>query len=166
MRSLHVSIGIVIFAALLLTVQQVQASSVITASEDGTPVDTFQMGDNVRIIAGSEAVPFTIVIEDPDGFICHRETVYVFSYDEVLSTITGKPGWWKVRIEEGQIIVRGTQPDALPPPQASTQYLTTPELNNVPEVPLGTIMIVSAFFAALGIIALRKRSNHEPFSSK
>jgi len=166
MRILRIAVVMMIVAAFLLTVNQAQAATVMTASEDGTPTETFQMGENVRIIAGSNSVPFNIVVEDPDGIMRHRETVYIFSYDKVLSTITGKPGWWKVRIEEGEIIIRGTQPNAVPPPQASTEYLTAPELNAVPEVPLGTIMIVSAFFAALGIVAFRKRSNHKPFSSK
>jgi hypothetical protein len=132
---------------------QVHAASIYAAKEDGTITSTFEMGEKVRIVAYSGSLPIEIIIKDPEGVTRHRETVYTLNYDKILSGITDQPGWWEVTMREGGEIA----PRALSADPTSTQYLTS--FNNViPEVPLGTLSILIAFFAAFSITLFRKRS--------
>lgn len=132
---------------------QVHAASIYTAKVDGTITNTFEMDEKVRIIAYSRNPPIEIIIKDPKGVTRHRETVYTLKYDKILSEITDQPGWWEVTMREGGEIT----PRTLSAEPTSTQYLTS--FNNViPEVPLGTLSILIAFFAAFGISIFRKRS--------
>jgi hypothetical protein len=133
------------------------AASIYTAQEDGTPTSNFQMGANIRIIAQSMTVPFYITIKDPDGIMRHTETVYASKYDQVLSDISDKPGWWTIKLTPSKgptILGEPTEP-------TSTEYQTV--LNNVvPEVPLGTISAALTLLAALGVVTLRRRPFHRP----
>jgi hypothetical protein len=143
-------------AALLSMAQQVHATNVYTAKEDGTAVGTFVMGEKVRIVASSISYPYYIIVKDPNGAIRHREYVTSSGYDKVLSEITDKPGLWTITLENG-----GSKPLAgalAAPQQPSAMYLTTIS-NVVPEVPLGTITIVGVLFAAFGIAAFSKRGS-------
>jgi hypothetical protein len=144
-------------AAILSMAQQVHATTVYTAKEDGTAVGTFEMGEKVRIVASSASYPYFVTVKDPDGAIRHREYVTSSGYDKVLSEITDKPGLWTIELQSGG----GSKPLAgtlAAPQQPSTMYLTTIS-NVVPEVPLGTITIVGALFAALGIAVFSKRGS-------
>jgi len=115
--------------------------NVYTAKEDGTPADTFEMGEKVRIIAySSNPCPYDIIVTDSEGLVRFTDTSYVPNYDEVVPGITDKLGWWEVKA--------GT---------VSTRYGTA-FYNVIPEVPLGTLAAVVACFSAFGITLMQKRS--------
>jgi len=115
--------------------------NVYTAKEDGTPTDTFSMGEKVRIIAySSNPCPYEIVVTDSDGVVRFTDTSDVPNYENVVPGITDKPGWWEVKA--------GT---------VSTYYGIA-FYNVIPEVPLGTLAAVVACFSALGVTVMQKRS--------
>jgi hypothetical protein len=144
-----------VMLATLPLIQYVDAANIYTAKEDGTITSTFEMNDKVRIIGNSLSILFEIIITDPEGVIRYRETVRTpgATYDKVLSGITDIPGWWKIEMHEtGEIKPLGDV--------TSIGYLTSFD-NVTPEVPLGTLSILVAFFAAFAICVFRKRSNPE-----
>lgn len=135
-----------------------------TAKEDGAVAVSFEVGENVRIIVQSSSptlsTVLSITVSDPEGRIRYRESARTFRYDKTLTGMTDRPGWWIVTITEGpERSLNGETPgsgDAVV--ERSTRYLATIK-NVVPEVPLGTITVLLAFFAAFGVMTLRRR-NH------
>lgn len=135
-----------------------------TAKEDGAVAVSFEVGENVRIIVQSSSptlsTVLSITVSDPEGRIRYRESARTLRYDKTLTGMTDRPGWWIVTITEGpERSLNGETPgsgDAVV--ERSTRYLATIK-NVVPEVPLGTITVLLAFFAAFGVMTLRRR-NH------
>jgi len=162
-RNAAIIIVLVILIALSMT-NQAYAATIYTAKEDGKITSTFEMGEKVRIIIYPTTTQFKVIVVDPEGDIRYQETVYTLKYDEVLSGITDKPGWWTVKVtDSGDIGPRALEAE-LTSEQSSEQYLTA--LNNVvPEVPLGTIGATTTILLALGFYGLirhKKSSSTKP----
>jgi len=114
--------------------------NVSTAREDGTPTDTFGIGEKVRIIAySSDPCPYDIIVTDSDGIVRFTDHSDVPNYNKVITGITDKPGWWEVKA--GAVHAR----------YGIALY------NVIPVVPFGTLGVIAACFSALGIAKLQKR---------
>ena len=170
-RNAAIIIVLVILIALSMT-NQAYAATIYTALENGKITNTFEMGEKVRIIIYPTTTQFKVIVVDPEGDIRYQETAYTLKYDEVLSGITDKPGWWTVKVTEsgdiGPLALEAEQTSeqssVQPSEQSSEQYLTA--LNNVvPEVPLGTITATTTILLALGFYGLirnKKSSSTKP----
>lgn len=117
--------------------------SVGTYDATGQPKEIFAAGEQVRIKASSSQTPITIVVKDPDGLVVHSEVYDGNEYDETLSGITTKSGWYTV--------------EASSPIDSTLKNFACTYFNVVPDVPLGTAGAATAIVFALAFYSLARR---------
>jgi hypothetical protein len=140
-------LALVPFIALLIysPVIVAQAASISVGVYDklGNSRDTFNIGEDIRVIASSSNEPITIVISDPDGVIIYTEVYNGYTYDKTLSGLTLKLGWYTVEASS-------------PLNSKKINYACT-YFNVVPEIPTGTIGVATVFLLSMGFYGLMKR---------
>jgi len=126
-------------------VKHVNAGSISVGIYDTTGLlrETFNVGEDIRIIADSSDMPITITVRDPDDVVVYTESYEGYKYDKILSGLTGKLGWYTVEATSSIDTVRRNY---------SCTYF-----NVVPEIPLGTIGAAAATFLGLGFYGLVRR---------
>jgi hypothetical protein len=124
--------------------------SVGTYDTAGAPKTTFNLGEDVRIIATSTDKPITIKVYDPDNVTVYSDSVNSKTYDKTISGITTKLGYYTV---EASSPVAGTK---------RTNFSTV-FYNVIPEAPLGTASIAIVGLSALGFYGLVRRRKTTSF---
>jgi hypothetical protein len=142
-------IALFVFALLCSSLVKVgHAGSISAGTYDTTGLhrDQFVGGEDVRIIADSSDMPITITVTDPDGIIVHTEIYPGYKYDEILSGLTEKSGWYTVEASSPLDTVRKNY--------ACTYFKV------IPEVPLGTIAAAMTMSLGLGFFLVQRKKRY------
>jgi len=156
MRKLTIALTwILFFTTILLLFGKGYAIIIITAREDGTPTNTFILGEKVRIIISSQNCILTIEVKDPDNQVAYIEHPLDSYYNRTITGITNKPGTWTITVEESTVQPRSASTTSIR--KTYTKNYVTTSLNVTPEVPLGTIVIIATFLAAFGVTIVKNK---------
>lgn len=113
---------------------------------EGVERDTFNIGEDVRIIAESIDKPITITVLDPYGVVVHSETHDDYIYDDTVGGITEIAGVYTV--------------EAASPADEVRENYACAYFKTIPEIPLGTIGVAATMLLGLGFYGLVRRKKY------